>query len=194
MHVKQTILQGSLGSFLIAAPPHWPNRSTKCNYCATCMLPEIVRNCCAILWIAPKCRDRFRENLCTISWLTQCHLLVKHRNRAQGSDSLTARSLRRNAREPAGTCVFNRNRSKKDLSFPHSLFGWLLETIKSYFSLLLHAAPKLSEASTNSSQCTCFKGELRFQIVINFKEWLANVMQEHLSAFTYHSVHVWVYM
>lgn len=100
-------------------------RKKKLNYCTTCRLPEIVRNCCAILWIAPLCCDCFRENLCTISWQTQCHLLVKHRNNAQGSHSLTAQSLRKNAGVPAGTCAFNINRSKKKRSVTSSSSIWV---------------------------------------------------------------------
>lgn len=131
----------------------------------------------------------FPENLCTISWLTPCHLPVRRRNRAQGSESLTARSLRRNAREPGGTCVFNRIWPEKDLSFPSALFGWLLEAIKNNFSPPLtcnHNYPR--HALTGLSAPA--GGELHFQIVIHFKEWLANVMQEHLCTFTYHSLHV----
>ncbi len=55
------ILQESLRNYLRASPPNRPKRSTKYNYCATFRIPEIARNCCAILWIAPLCRDRFRE-------------------------------------------------------------------------------------------------------------------------------------
>lgn len=55
---------------------------------------------------------------------------------------------------------FNRNRSKKDLSFPRSLFGWLLEAIKSNFSLPIPQS--ICEASTKRSRCTFFTGVLHF--------------------------------
>jgi len=113
---------------------HWT------SFKQTLLNDQSHQNCCALLRIAPLCIgwNKKTPSLHHL-WLTRCHLTVKHRNGAQGLDSLTARSLQRSTTEPAGICAFNRIRSKKrkDLSFLYSLFGWLLEACKSSFFLPL---------------------------------------------------------
>lgn len=94
-----------------------------------------VPSCGLHHFAATASEGRKKKNLCTIFWLTRCHLLVRHGNNAQGSDSLTARSLRRNAGEAADAPVFNGNGVrdfflKKICHFSRAALMWHMETIK----------------------------------------------------------------
>lgn len=104
-------------------------------------------------------RGEEKKNLCTIFWLTRCHLLVRHGNNAQGSDSLTARSLRRNAGEAADARVFNGNRVRDFFFWKRSVTFLVLRLCDTWRPLSgaffppLHVVAKLS---THRGQWTSF--------------------------------------